>query len=159
MYYAFNAINNHSFLTTLRHTRQGGKSSNYLRTHWDYWSVSVQSLLCVVDVLILRRDHSVPKSPGVILDRNGVMRNEVKCGFYDPQQLFREIVNTINMNGVYIETKISSFWQNFHHWSHWKMSFWQLPAKPVMKLSSKWQRFSDNGVYRYIFGIESVIGK
>ena len=43
------------------------------------------------------------------------------------------------------ETKMSSFWQNFHHWLHWKLSFWQLPMQPVMKISSKWQhfRFSD----------------
>ena len=31
-----------------------------------------------------------------------------------------------------------SFWQNFHHWCHWKLSFWQLPVQPVMKVSSKW---------------------
>ena len=38
------------------------------------------------------------------------------------------------------ETKMSSFWQHFHHWLHWKLSFWQLPVQPVMKISSKWQR-------------------
>ena len=27
--------------------------------------------------------------------------------------------------------------QNFHHWVHWKLSFWQLPVQPVMKISSK----------------------
>ena len=31
-----------------------------------------------------------------------------------------------------------SFWRNFHHWLHWKLSFWQLPVQPVMKMSSKW---------------------
>ena len=35
------------------------------------------------------------------------------------------------------ETEMSSFWQNFHHWLHWKLSFWQLPVHPVMKISSK----------------------
>ena len=39
------------------------------------------------------------------------------------------------------ETKMSSFWQNFHHWLHWKLSFWQLPMQPLMKVSSKWQHF------------------
>ena len=28
-----------------------------------------------------------------------------------------------------------SFWRNFHHWLHWKMSFRQLPVQPVMKIS------------------------
>ena len=44
------------------------------------------------------------------------------------------------------ETKMSSFWRNFHHWLHWKLSFWQLPVQPVMKISSKRQhfRFSDH---------------
>ena len=40
---------------------------------------------------------------------------------------------------------MSSFWWHFHHWLHWKLSFWQLPVQLVMKISSKWQhfRFSD----------------
>ena len=43
------------------------------------------------------------------------------------------------------ETKMSSFWRNFNHWLHWKLSFWQLPVQPVMKISSKWRhsRFSE----------------
>ena len=40
-----------------------------------------------------------------------------------------------------IETKMSSFWRNFYHWLHWKLSFWQLPMQPVMKISSKWKHF------------------
>ena len=39
------------------------------------------------------------------------------------------------------ETKMSSFWQNFHHWLHRKLSFWQLSVQPVNKISSKWQHF------------------
>ena len=39
------------------------------------------------------------------------------------------------------ETEISSFWWNFHHWLHWKLSFWQFPVQSVMKISSKWQHF------------------
>ena len=31
-----------------------------------------------------------------------------------------------------------SFWWNFHHWLHWKLSFWQLPMQSMMKISSKW---------------------
>ena len=46
---------------------------------------------------------------------------------------------------IYTETEMSSFWWNFHHWLHWKLSKWQLPVQPVMKISSKWRhfRFSD----------------
>ena len=32
-----------------------------------------------------------------------------------------------------------SFWQIFHYWLHWKLSFWQLPVQPVMKILSKWK--------------------
>ena len=41
----------------------------------------------------------------------------------------------------FTETKMSSFWRNFNHWLHWKLSFWQLPVQPVMKISSKWRHF------------------
>ena len=30
------------------------------------------------------------------------------------------------------------FWRNFHHWLHRKLSEWQLPVQPMMKISSKW---------------------
>ena len=39
------------------------------------------------------------------------------------------------------ETKMSSFWRNFNHLLHWKLSFWQLSVQPVMKISSKWRHF------------------
>ena len=39
------------------------------------------------------------------------------------------------------ETEMSSFWWNFHHWLHWKLSKWQLPVQPMMKISSKWRHF------------------
>ena len=38
-------------------------------------------------------------------------------------------------------TEMLSFWWNFHHWLHRKLSKWQLPVQPVMKISSKWQHF------------------
>ena len=58
---------------------------------------------------------------------------------------------------IYIctETEMLSFWWNFHHWLHWKLSFWQLSVQPVMKISSKRRHFrfsvcqqtgSDNGL-------------
>ena len=36
---------------------------------------------------------------------------------------------------------MSSFWRNFHHWLHRKLSFWQLSVQSVIKISSKWQHF------------------
>ena len=35
---------------------------------------------------------------------------------------------------TYTETEMSSFWWNFNHWLHWKLSKWQLPVQPVMKI-------------------------
>ena len=47
------------------------------------------------------------------------------------------------------EMEFSSFWWDFHHWLHWKLSYWQLPVQPVMKISSKWHFcFRD---FEYIF--------
>ena len=40
---------------------------------------------------------------------------------------------------------MSSFWRNFHHWLHWRLSFWQLAVQPVMKISSKWRHFRFSG--------------
>ena len=37
------------------------------------------------------------------------------------------------------ETEMLSFWWNFNHWLHRKLSFWQLSVQPVMKISSKWR--------------------
>ena len=62
-----------------------------------------------------------------------------------------ELVNN-RMHGKFspiTETEMSSFWWHFHHWLHWKLSFWQLPVQLVMKISSKWQhfRFSDVALF------------
>ena len=35
------------------------------------------------------------------------------------------------------EKEMLSFWRNFHHWLHRKLSKWQLSVRPVMKISSK----------------------
>ena len=49
------------------------------------------------------------------------------------------------------ETKMSSFWRNFNHWLHWKLSFWQLPVQPVMKISSKWRHFRFSVPHWFLF--------
>ena len=38
------------------------------------------------------------------------------------------------------ETEMLSFWCNFHHWRHRKLSKWQIPVQLVMKISSAWWR-------------------
>ena len=47
----------------------------------------------------------------------------------------------LSVRSFFTETKMLSFWRNFNHWLHWKLSFWQLPVQPVMKISSKWRHF------------------
>ena len=54
----------------------------------------------------------------------------------------------------FTETEMSSFWRNFHHWLHWKLSFWQLSVQPVMKISSKWRHFPFSVML--VFGLISV---
>ena len=41
---------------------------------------------------------------------------------------------------------MSSFWRNFHHWLHRKLSKWQLSVQSVIKISSKWQHFRFSGL-------------
>ena len=57
-----------------------------------------------------------------------------------------------NLLSIYTETEMSSFWWNFHHWLHWKLSKWQLPVQPVIKISSKWRhfRFSVQSIGYYV---------
>ena len=42
---------------------------------------------------------------------------------------------------IFTKTKMSSFWWNFHHWLHWKLSKLKLWVQPIMKISSKWLSF------------------
>ena len=53
----------------------------------------------------------------------------------------------------YTETEKSSFWWNVHHWLHWKLSKWQLPVQPVMKISSKWRHFC----FSVVLPIHSIV--
>ena len=55
------------------------------------------------------------------------------------------------------ETKMSSFWLNFHHWLHWKLSFWQLPVQPVIKISSKWRHFCFSDMRDCMFSVYLVL--
>ena len=45
-----------------------------------------------------------------------------------------------SVNTTRAETKIQ-FWRNFHHWLHWKLSFWKPALQPVMEIPPKWHHF------------------
>ena len=64
-------------------------------------------------------------------------RGETTHSGVDVNNTHPSMINPLNNT----ETKMSSFWWNFHHWLHWKLSFWQLSVQPVMKISSKWRHF------------------
>ena len=49
--------------------------------------------------------------------------------------------SNIKLHYTITETEMLSFWWNFNHWLHRKLSFWQLSVQPVMKISSKWRHF------------------
>ena len=75
---------------------------------------------------------------------------------------YAECILSITFRVTTTETKMSSFWRNFHHWLHWKLSFWQLPVLPVMIISSKWRhfRFSDTGtrsILRLLLSTEATL--
>ena len=55
------------------------------------------------------------------------------------QQLILEDLKSVErLTALINETEISPFWRNFDHWLHWKLSKWQLPVQPLMKISLKW---------------------
>ena len=62
------------------------------------------------------------------------------------------------VGGDIFETEMTSFWWNFHHWLHRKLSYWQLSVQPVMKISSKWQHFccSDISIWHNIHVIATL---
>ena len=59
----------------------------------------------------------------------------------------------------YTETQMSSFWRNFHHWLHRKLSKWQLSVQSVIKISSKWQQFRFSELLAIYVGNSPVPGK
>ena len=50
----------------------------------------------------------------------------------------------------YIQTKMSSFWRNFHHWLYWTLPFWQLAVQPKMIIPSKWRHFRFNDTCNFL---------
>ena len=45
-----------------------------------------------------------------------------------------DIDDMVYITATIIKTKTSSFWWNFHHWLHCKLSLWQLPMQPASKI-------------------------
>ena len=46
---------------------------------------------------------------------------------------------------------------HFHQWLHWKLSKWQLPMHPLMKISSKWRTFQCLIPYEYVTMVTGVL--
>ena len=84
---------------------------------------------------------------GVFFDLrlNKLLSKQRDAGDLRHHRAYYDVTLMDNGNNTYsckfTETKMSSFWWNFHHWLHWKLSFWQLSVQPVMKISSKWRHF------------------
>ena len=51
------------------------------------------------------------------------------------------------------------FWRNFYPWLHWKLSKWQLPLQPVMKISSKWPHYHFSVVMQTINSDKWVVSQ
>ena len=51
---------------------------------------------------------------------------------------------------------MSSFWRNFNHWLHRKLSKWQLWVQSVIKISSKWQHFRFSGSGKFLMSETGV---
>ena len=54
-------------------------------------------------------------------------------GLYTVNWYFYYSLTSISQKLLKFHEKEVSFWRNFHHWLHWKLSFWQLPVQPVIK--------------------------
>ena len=52
-----------------------------------------------------------------------------------PSFQFRSIRNQMPSIFSQKHTWKISFWWNFHHWLHWKLSIWQLLVQPMMRIS------------------------
>ena len=57
----------------------------------------------------------------------------------------------VSVAGSNIGTEMSSFWWNFHHCLHWKLSKWQLSVQSVVKISSKWHHFHFSEVWSMFY--------
>ena len=54
-------------------------------------------------------------------------------------------------NTIHNSEMDDSFSWNFHQWLHWKLSFWQLPMQPLMKISSKWWYFHFSDYWPFVW--------
>ena len=54
--------------------------------------------------------------------------------FSTSQIALKQLIETLKRKCIH------TFSWNYHHGLHWKLSFWQLPVQPVMKISSKYMK-------------------
>ena len=66
-----------------------------------------------------------------------------RTGFLAEFEISHNFVNLGKYKSLYNQSEMEmlSFWWNIHHCLHWKLSNWQLPVQPMMKISSKWWHF------------------
>ena len=106
------------------------------------------------NVAIWWRHHDLNQYPitmlwgtGLILDLRPANERRISPGvlFKCMADFERCVVTTFAVVNCwrfcFMETEMSSFWWNFLRWLHWKLSKWQLPVQPVIKISSKWRHF------------------
>ena len=58
--------------------------------------------------------------------------------------LVAQLQYSLGMEEMGTQKMEMSFWWNFHHMLHWKLSFWQLPVQPMTKMLLKWWHFHSN---------------
>ena len=76
------------------------------------------------------------------------VKRQILCFFMQRISRFLKTLIVFRPHILLTETEMSSFWWNFHHWLHWKLSKWQLPVQPVIKISSKWRHFRFSAIDR-----------
>ena len=108
----------------------------------------LSAILCVcINELIILICILFVSLAGIVLgmDATNQRRHGPILKWFFLQEIWYSAIQGQGITETITETEMSSFWWNFHHWLHWKLSKWQLPVQPVMKISSKWRhfRFSD----------------
>ena len=111
--------------------KQRGRQGDCLGRHWERWSLSSTSPVTAGTVILTTVSVQCSKVSPVALGQLATFANEATS-------------KNISLHGQVHHTDSLKHWNgnvviliNFHHWLLWKLSFWQLPVQPVMKISSK----------------------
>ena len=126
----------------------------------------ITSLTIVYSIVYSGTDHRNHQSSASLAFVRGIHRGPVnfphrgpvtrKIFPFDDVIMTYDRVMVIVPNHTDTETEMLSFWWNFNHWLHRKLSFWQLSVQPVIKISSKWRHFCFSGYDRYYYEIVNV---